>query len=597
VRVIRNAAAGKLQMAAAYFRSMVIASIDKYLDERYSGFLNAILVGDKSSLDSSLTDDFIRTGTVHVIAISGLNTALIAGMLMALFKFFRIKKKMNIMITSAAIIFYCFVAGANPPVVRATVMFVIIAIGYLIDRESDMLNSLAIAAFAILLWNPKELFDPSFQLSFASIAGIVLFTPGIEAILPNSKNYFIKSIAVSLAAIISVAPIVARYFNIISPVALIANLVIVPALFVITVAAFVFLFFSFIGFSAPAACFAGALSFLTKTTFYLNHIFAMMPFSHIRLPAPPLPFIFAYYALMLLFFFSGRKKELVMALFLALNLYVWGHIFLPQEHKELKITFMDVGKGDSMLLEFPDGGTMLIDTGTGGIEGLADMGRSVVAPYLWNKNISSIDAVVSTHFHQDHVGGILYVLKNFRIGCVMDGGISGGPVTRLYDSYRREVSRSNLRRLVICDGDEILGFGDVKMFVINPREGHTGADPNESSVVIKLEYGSFTALLCGDVSGDAIGNMLKYGNFLKSDVLKVPHHGGSTGKRTVTDMFLKKVSPKVLVISSGAGFSSRKSLQPDNYDAPAIYGTKNNGAIEITTDGSNFTVRPFCKNN
>lgn len=582
------------QKAAYKLRRGINDAITRYTDSRYSGFLKAILTGERSGLEVSVTDDFVKTGTVHVIAISGLNIALIAGIFIFIFKVFGIKKKFNLLLTSVFLFFYCFVAGANPPVVRATIMFAIVCLGYLINRESDILNSLAIAAFIILLGNPNELFDPSFQLSFASIFGIVLFSPRIENLFSPKPNYFIKGAALSIAAIIAVSPIVGRYFNIVSPAAVIANLVIVPALFVITVASFIFLFLNLLGLKFILVYVGYALSSLTQVTFYINHIFAQIPLSYIRIPSPSFSFLLAYYAFIFSFFFLRRKKELFMILLLTLNLAVWGRIFAAQD-KELKVTFLDVGMGDSVLIEFPNDTTMLIDAGSGGIEGFADIGRSVVAPYLWNKGIRRIDAVIGTHFHEDHMGGLLYILKNFDTGCVMDGGMSSGSNAHLYDSYRKIILQRNMRRLSIADGDEILKFGDIRLFVINPPQEIAEWDANNSSVVIKLEYKDFSMLFCGDASDKAMENMLKYSSFLKSDVLKVPHHGGSTGKEATAKMFFEEVSPKVSIISSAADLYLKDLSQENLYPRSVIYSTRKNGAIEIITNGTAFTIRPFCQ--
>lgn len=585
--VIGSGRAGRMQLWAYALRKRINDAIARNTDIRYSAFLKAILTGERSELEPSVMDDFIKTGTVHVIAISGLNIALIAGIFIFIFRLFGIKKKLNPALTSLALVFYCFVAGASPPVVRATVMFVIASLGYIIGRESDILNSLAIAAFMILLGNPNELFDPSFQLSFASIFGIVLFTPKIENMFSAKPNYLIKGMAVSIAAMITVSPIVSRYFNIVSPVAIIANLVIVPALFVITVVSFVFILLDLIGLRFILVYAGSILSLLTQATFYINHLFAQIPFSFIRVASAHFPFLLFYYAFIFSFFFSERKKELTLLLLLAANIILWNNIFTPQG-KVLKITVLDVGKGDSILLEFPGQKNMLIDAGSGGIEGLVDMGRSIVAPILWNKGIRRIDSVISTHFHSDHMGGVLYVLKNFKTGCVMDSGVSSGSDTRVYDSYRKIILQNNMRRLTLSDGDQILGFGDVKLFVINPPEDHEGWDANDSSVVLKLEYKNFSALFCGDASGKAIENMLKYRDILKSDILKVPHHGGSTGKEGLSKIFFEEVAPTVTIISSGVNFHSKNS---------ATYNTKDNGAIEIISDGLKFSVKPFYRKN
>ena len=423
-----------------------------------------------------------------------------------------------------------------------------------------------------------------------------MFEPKIENIFSTKPNFFVKSIAISIAAIIAVSPIISRYFNIVSPVAIIANLVIVPALFVITVVSFIFILLDLAGLKFILVYMGNALSLLTQATFYINHLFAQIPFSFIRVASARLPFLLFYYAFIFSFFFSKRKKELVAFLLLTVNIVLWGNIFTPQT-RELKITFLDVGKGDSILLEFPNRTNMLIDAGPGGIEGLADMGRSVVAPILWNKGIRRLDAIVSTHFHSDHAGGTLYILDNFNTGCVMDSDAVDGLSMRIYDNYRKIISRKNLRRLTVADGDQILGFGDVKLFVINPPQDHLGWDTNDSSVVLKLEYKNFSALLCGDASGKAIESMLKNRDILKSNVLKVPHHGGSAGKEGLAKIFFEEVSPSVIIISSGINFHSKNLSEDGIYSGPTAYNTRDNGAIEIVSDGLKFSVKAFKQKN
>ncbi|MDO8618300.1 MAG: ComEC/Rec2 family competence protein, partial [Candidatus Uhrbacteria bacterium] len=434
----------------------------------------------------------------------------------------------NLALTSLAIVFYCFVAGSSPPVVRATIVFVIASFGYIIDRESDILNSLSLAAFLILLANPKELFDPSFQLSFGSVVSIILFTPRIEEIFGKRKNYITKSAAVSIAASIGVFPIVAKYFNIVSPIAVLANLVIVPALLVLTVASFVFLSLNIVGAVFCLGWMGTILSVLTWATFYINHMLAQTPLSYIRIPSPSPFFICAYYAVLAYLFFAKNRKYIFVAALVALNVLVWTEP-LGYNGRQLKITFLDVGLGDSAIVQFPGRGTMLIDGGSGGVEGMADAGKSVVAPYLWNNGIRKLDAVVVTHFHEDHMGGLLYILENFKVGSVIDNGEPSSDDAVLYKKYIEIVKKKSLRRIVVDDGDEITGFGGVRLYVLNPPEDKIFSNPNDNSIVIKLEYEKFGAMFTGDISSDAMERIASYGGSLRSDVLKVPHHGGSMG--------------------------------------------------------------------
>lgn len=608
-----------LKMAAYNIRHSIRNSIDGYFRPPFNGFLKAILIGDRSALKASLKEDFIKTGTVHILAISGLHVGLIAGLFLFLFGVLKMSIKLKLALTAGLVFFYSFIAGSSPPIIRSAIMFSIFVIGYLINREADILNSLAIAAFLILLGNPKELFDPSFQLSFASIASIVIFAPKIDEVfslnvamrysrIDKIRLYLLKSISVSIAAWLGVWPLIAFYFNIISPVAIIANIIVIPALFVIMAASFLFLFVC--GISSYFAGYPASLLYiLQKLLFFVNHRLSGLPLSYLRVPSPSIEVAILYYALISLLLMPMAmmiggiriyKKHLLVVILLLFNILIWKDA-INSEKGSLKVTFLDVGQGDSILVELPKRGAILIDGGSGGDEERFDMGRAVIAPYLWNNGIYRLDAVIATHFHEDHLGGIPYILTNFNVGCVIDNGARAAADNRLYNRYKRIIDRKGIRHLIVGEGDVITFSDDVRLFVLNPPKDAELVDSNDNSIVVKLTYNGRSALFCGDITAKSMKRLASYGGFLKSDILKVPHHGGHLGDSDRVGDFFKKVSPGISVISVGR---KNRFKGPSDGTLKIItslnskcYETSNGGAIGLLTDGGAFKVEKFGERN
>jgi len=580
-----------LKKAAYSVRHAVRGMLDRYLKDPYRGFLTAILIGDRTELNKSLRDDFVKTGTVHVIAISGLHVGIIAAAILGILALFGVPKKINLVVTFAALVFYALVAGANPPIIRAVIMFAIFTAGYLMRRDNDVLNSLSLAAFLILLYNPRELFNPGFQLSFVSVASIILLTPRIEKALGLNASkdgrfrvYTIRALSVSLAASAGTWPIVASYFNIVSPIAILANLIVVPLLVLLTAISFVFLILG-----GAIAFVAGHLAVLVtlaqKAIFLVNHILSNVPLGHLRVPSPPAVIIILYYSLVFLLFApekitaAGRpikRNHLIILVLVALNIFVWRDVVCPAA-EEPGILFFDVGHGDSALVTLSGDINILIDAGSGGEEGRFDMGRNVIAPYLWKNNITKLDLVIVTHLHEDHLGGIPYLLENFKIGVVVDNGLISPKANRLSRRYIKLLRSEKVEHLSVERGD-LIRIGDADIYVLNPGQREKSLGPNDRSVVTKISAPEFTALFTGDITSFAMTGIFSCKDLLKTDILKVPHHGGRLGDMEIVDRFFETVSPETAVISC-----SSKEAAAGRVDLPdsKIYLTGTHGAVKI----------------
>ncbi|MDO8525350.1 MAG: DNA internalization-related competence protein ComEC/Rec2 [Candidatus Omnitrophota bacterium] len=620
MQVFNRDSAASIKSAAYKIRRKMLALIDEYLQAPYGGFLKAILIGDRTELKDRVQDDFIKTGTVHVIAVSGLQVALIAAVFLAIFRIFGVPKKANLAITTVLLILYAIIAGANPPIIRSVIMFAVCGLGYMIGRDTDALNSLSIAALAILIWNPKTLYDPSFQLSFASIAGTLLFTQKLNAVFPGvifKKNswpgwakayrYVTTGVSVSVAAWLGSFPIVASYFNIFSPVSVAANLIVIPILFVLMTTSFLFLAAASVS-TYLAAGLARCLELTEKILFLINGFFANIPFAFFRIGKPSPAVTFLYYALLILLIAPAglifkririnRMRGAIAALVL-LNILVWPPL-IRYGAQVFKMTVLDVGQGDSVFAEFPIRGNMLIDGGPGGEEDSSDMGESVVAPFLWNRGVDTIDIVAPTHFHEDHLGGLLYVLKNFKVGCVIDSGAIGVENGKIYGEYLKIIKEKNIRRISVGEGDMIRAFNDTRIFILNPPVEKTLQDSNDNSIVMKIVCGKHSFLFCADIKDRAMSRLLTYEDFLRSDVLKIPHHAGALGNSRVVADFFDFVSPAISLISVGAankyGMPSGRTMDIITDLRANIYMTKYSGAIEIYADPKSDMLRAQTSN-
>lgn len=618
VEATDEAAPNPVKSTAYRIRSWMRTALDTYFKEPYRGFIKATMIGERADLRYSLSSDFIKTGTIHAIAISGLNVGLIAGMFLALLAAVRVPQKVRLVLVAIAMVLYIFIAGASPPIVRAVIIYIVVVAGYCIDRQSDMLNSLALAAFGMLLANPKALYDPSFQLSFISIASMILFVPkinsmtGIDAIERDSftgkASYYIASgISVSVAAWAGTWPVVAHYFNIVSPVSLLANLVVVPALFVLTAGSFLFLAAGAVSVAAAAVA-AHTVTLISAALFTANHWFAAAPLAYFRVASPSVIITALYYAAIALMLvpakiefkrFTFRRVHAIIAILIIANAIVW-HRVASENNSTMRITFLDVGQGDSALIELPGGRNILVDAGSGGDEEQFDSGRAVVAPYLWNRGIVRLDAIIVSHFHEDHLGGIIYMLENFKVGAVLDSG-AYCPKSDIYRRYRAVIKDRGIRHIAIREGDRI-DFAHGRIIVMNPEKRKDIVDGNENSVVLKVVYNNFSALLCGDASGSALERMTDlYGKQLHADVIKVPHHGGNIGDEIIVKNFFDNVGARYAIISVAMmnkyKAPSPKTMRIISSSNPIIYTTKDNGAVTAYVTLKTYGVKTYIQEN
>jgi competence protein ComEC len=508
---------------------------------------------------------------------------------------------------------YALMCGLSPSVVRATVMTAALVAGILFQRPLDLLQSTALAALAILLARPYDLFDAGFQLSFAAVAGIVCLRGDIAAALRPKPTVLeraaaaeylsrfhrlrlwlrpreVNAVAVSISASLGVMPLLAYYFNLFSPVALLANLIAVPLYSFATILAIIH-----VGVAAASDWLAAAPALLVRGTMALITAViegsARLPMAWVYCATPKLGWVAGYYALALLFVARGRLrlrgKPTAAAWIAGVILYLIATGSTPRP-KGLEMTVLDVEHGLAAVLRYPDGSTVLYDCGT---YGRRDVGRWVVAPALWSWGVRRIDLLVVSHADVDHVNGIPPLLERFPIGRVLHSPVlgqasAGAELLRMLDDR-------GIPHQAAWAGERFeLGRGNL-LEVLNPTNWtllHHPGDQNENSLVLRATHDGRRILVGGDLQRVGAAVLPHLPVDVRADVLVVPHHGC---EMKYGDGFARAIRPAYAICSNRADHLAPSTLANYQSVGAEILATCWDGAITVRLAKDGVEVEAF----
>jgi competence protein ComEC len=562
------------------------------------GIFTALTVGERGGIPESTSQDFRRAGLAHLLAISGLHLGFVAAGLyfLLVFWFSRTRRlvllvdvrRLAALLVMPVTVGYTLLAGAHLPAVRACIMVLGFLLAVIVRRESDPLQTLCAAALVILgLW-PQSLFEVSFQLSFAAVLVIVLGMPVVTGWLrlpllrteePWWRRFLVRLahfLLVTLLATLGTAPLTAFLFNQLSLMGPLANLIAVPlAAFLIVPLGLIFcLLYPLSG--VLAGFFADLGLFLSSLLSDLAAWFGDMGFAWFNVATPSVLALILLYATLLFIFQLGRIRWARWAVVAGLVLLIgsWGlGKISPLLSDELEMTVIDVGQGDSILVLFPGGDTLLVDCGPAR-EGGFDAGRRIVAPYLWSRGITRLDAVAITHPQADHMGGLSSIIELFRPEEIWSAEpldqVAGARILRAGDEPRPGVS------------------------VLWPPASLEGLEANERSLVLRITHEEHALLLTGDLEEEGEAGLLDQDVDLRADVLKVGHHGS---RKATSARFLKRVRPAIAVISVGArnafGFPRRELLDRLAAQKARVFRTDRHGAVTLNTDDERLEVKTW----
>ncbi len=598
--------------------------------EKGAGFpsctvLKALVLGEQGDIPEEVKEQFIATGTAHLLAISGDHLGIVA--VLSFSTLIWIMKRSEFLLLSIPVrkwaagftlpvmLLYTFIAGASISVVRAAIMVAILFLSILLSRERNLLHTLGLVAFIILLFSPPSLFDVSFQLSFLAVFSILSLVPPLwkrwgRDTLPLAPSislrekawrYLKLSFLVTAVAVLGTAPFVALHFNRLSPMGFVTNLLFVPWVgFLIVPLSLIASLFSFF-FSPAALLLLQVDDFLMVLLLKVVGFFASVPFSSIDLSTPTALEILLFYALFfsLVHLHKRRSYRYLCAgilLLLAVDLAFWS--IRDSFQKDLRVTFIDVGHGDSTLIEFPGGKRMLIDGG-GLPENRYDIGKNVIAPFLFKKKIRRIDFLVLTHADPDHVKGLPFITTHFSIGQFWESGIRVD--TEEYRRMEEVLSDRGIPRYSMNDRSPLQEINGVKIAFLNPApgpppRGNIASVMNNQSLVMQIQFKSVPFLLTGDIEKEAEDRILRTGRPLEARILKVPHHGSLSSSSVP---FLWSVRPEFAVLSVGQR-NLGKLPHPEimrRYQelGTKIYRTDKEGAVTVTTDGKTVRIETFVE--
>lgn len=605
-------------------RHSMSKSLDEALPDPESSLARALLLGERGSMSNEVKEDFSRTGTTHLLAISGVNVSIIAGIVMGagLFLFGR-RRPTSFWLALGAIWFYTILSGMYPSAVRAAIMGSLWLYANRIGRPSSALTSLVLAAAVMLALNPRLLNDIGFQLSFAAMAGLVFLTPRFhewgrksfshdDGEVSPLAGFVIGSCAVTLGAVLATLPMIAYHFGLISLMGLPATFFTLPATTVIILTA---------GIVGLAGIFAPAVASVTAWVTWLFaayvirtvELFAAIPLASIDFRVN-LAAMGAYYAVMGCALWVPRNRDWFTSRFkvakqglrkapqlaqrvplkwLAAPLavaavLVWVAAFTASDGR-LYVYVLDVGQGDAILIS-KGHRQILVDGGPSAGKLASQLGDRM--PF-WDR---TIELVVLTHPDDDHLVGLVEVLRRYHVEKVLvtDEAVDSD----IYREWRKLIGQKEIEPSVAQAGQQVRMGKDVTLTVLNPSGSSstvpaTDGDRNDASIVLRLEYDRFTVLLTGDAGTAAEQLLLKENVRLRSTVLKVSHHGSRTASSAE---FLSEVRPVFAAISVGADnrfghpapeVISRieKIVGPDG-----VLLTSDGGAVEFITDGKKLWI-------
>lgn len=577
-----------------------------------NGIIGAIILGDKTDLDSDIKELYSVSGIAHILAISGLHISFIGMVIYRLLRR-RFRFLFSAAVSIPVVLSFGIMSGFGISTIRAIIMFILKIIGEVLGRKYDAITAISLAGLVLLVQNPFVVCNSGFQMSFGAIIAIVLILPIVEEIL-NTDNKIIKVLSANFTISLVMNPILAWNYYELPTFSFLLNIVVVPLMSVVIVSSIVGIFCSCIMFGFGKAVIFHGCGILELYTFLCN-IINKSSVASIVVGQPKVTIIIVYYAILLVVLFGLKnirtkytraekerniiKKETGLVLekkakkerrikgqnvklrlacivgFLLLNCLIY---YIP--NPGFYITFINVGQGDGILIHGDNGTKVMVD---GGSTSEKQVAKNCIVPYLKAEGIGTIDYSIITHTDKDHISGILEILENNNSNRIRIKNLVMPDINMKDDTYNELIEKAKLKKinvLYIKKGDT-LSLGKTKIKCIYPETTTTASDKNDYCTVLSVKNKTSKILLTGDISKE-IEEKIKDDIEENYTVLKVAHHGSNYSS---SEKFLKKVNPKYSIISVGKnnsyGHPGNETMERLRKQGGVIYRTDEKGGITI----------------
>ncbi|MHB1132088.1 MAG: ComEC/Rec2 family competence protein [Chloroflexota bacterium] len=580
------------------WRASLAATLARALPEPQSALAASLLVGDTGRLPEDVIAAFRLTGTGHILAVSGWQVSIVIGLLTGLAGALLRWRTVRFAVVAAGVLLYASLAGGTPGVARAALMAGVALMALQLGRPRDSLIGLAVACVALTAFRPQSLLDVGLQLSAVATLGIVVLTPRLQSAFRWAPPWLATTTATTFAAQIAVWPITVVDFGLFSPVGLLVNLLAVPlvpaALEWSALTALLGLVW------APLGVAAGWVAWLFLSPL-LWLVEAAARFDYVSLNVPRLPQLLPliYYGLLFLMLEGGRSvapvlartgsllppvpRRLVLSVGAGLAVVLGGALGATRE-QTWRVSVLDVGQGDAILLQSPSGYRILVDGGPDGVALTNTLDRRL--PH-WDK---TLDLVVLTHAHDDHLGGLIDVLGSHSVRQVLQGPAPPQPSP----SYKRWSEQLQSRAIPSHEartGQAVALEDGARLVVRYAGEAWDGSpeDLNDTSLVVCLEVGTVAFYLLGDAGPDAQRALLHQGLPSTFNLLKVPHHGAAG---SLDGEFVRALAPAAVFLAVGQSnrFGHPAADTLSQLGSVPVYRTDLHGSLEVVLAPGGFSV-------